>query len=100
VNNFVEVVAPTYLLEERMSKGLTFRNSKIIYYGPHECEHCGVMICKAAVEQGGSSFTYPSGPIYPNTEWHVHFCDMQDVERWESFKGIPKAAKSSAGAKG
>ena len=46
----------------------------IIFYGPHACEDCGVMIAKASREQGGEAFDYPEGPIYPNTPWapHVH----------------------------
>jgi hypothetical protein len=58
---------------------LTFRNSRIIYYGPHECGNCGVLICKMGYEFGGNAFTYPSGPIYPNTEWHPHVCDPRMV---------------------
>lgn len=54
---------------------LTFRSSRIVYYGPHACENCGVMICKMGREFGGNAFTYPEGPIYPNTEWHPHVCD-------------------------
>lgn len=53
----------------------TFRNSKITYYGPHECPQCGVLICKMGQDWGGNAFTYPRGPVYPNTEWHVHVCD-------------------------
>lgn len=60
---------------------LTFRNSKIVYYGPHACDNCGRMICKMGYEFGGSSFNYPNGPIYPNTEWHPHVCDPRDVAR-------------------
>src|ERR1700685_3688143 len=54
---------------------LTFRNSKIIYYGPHPCDNCGVLVAKMGHEFGGNAFTYPDGPIYPNTEWHPHVCD-------------------------
>jgi hypothetical protein len=54
---------------------LTFRSSKIVYYGPHSCENCGALIVKMGSEFGGSSFTNPEGPIYPNTEWHPHVCD-------------------------
>ena len=54
---------------------MTFRSSRIIYYGPHACERCGRMICKMALENGGNAFDYPDGPIYPNTEWHPHVCD-------------------------
>ncbi len=62
-------------------KPLTFRNSKIIYYGPHACSNCGIMICKMGSEFGGSAFTYPDdGPIYPNTEWNPHVCDPELVE--------------------
>lgn len=58
---------------------LTFRSSKIIYYGPHECKNCGVLIAKMGHEFGGNAFTYPDGPIYPNTEWHPHVCDPKRV---------------------
>ena len=58
---------------------LTFRNSRITYYGPHECSNCGQLIAKMGEEFGGSSFSYPSGPIYPNTEWHPHVCDPKRV---------------------
>ena len=57
---------------------LTFRNSKIIYYGPHECSNCGVLIAKMSEQFGATAFTYPRGPIYPNTEWHPHVCDSRD----------------------
>lgn len=30
-------------------------------------------------EFGGNSFNQPQGPIYPNTEWHVHVCDAWDI---------------------
>lgn len=54
---------------------LTFRSSRLIYYGPHSCENCGAMIVKMGREFGGTAFDQPEGPIYPNTEWHVHICD-------------------------
>lgn len=60
---------------------LTFRSSRITYYGPHQCENCGVLICKMAHEFGGNAFTYPEGPIYPNTEWHPHVCDPRLVAK-------------------
>jgi len=59
---------------------LTFRSSRIIYYGPHACDNCGVKICKMGTEFGGNAFTYPDGPIYPNTEWHPHVCDPKLVK--------------------
>lgn len=64
-----------------MNQGLTFRSSKIVYYGPHACQQCGVTICKMAQGFGGNAFTYPDGPIYPNTEWHVHVCSPRDILR-------------------
>lgn len=65
---------------------ITFRSSRIIYYGPHACENCGVDICKMGFEWGASAFTYPTGPIYPNTEWHVHVCDPKQREQYARFK--------------
>ncbi len=62
---------------------LTFRSSRIVYYGPHQCDNCGVMICKMGQEFGGNAFTYPDGPIYPNTEWHPHVCDPKLVARYK-----------------
>jgi len=58
-----------------MGQLMTFRNSKIVYYGPYTCENCGMLIVKMGNEWGGTSFTNPEGPIYPNTEWHPHVCD-------------------------
>jgi hypothetical protein len=54
---------------------LTFRNSRIVYYGPNDCPNCGIPIVKMGTEWGGTSFTYPKEPVYPNTEWHPHVCD-------------------------
>ncbi len=68
---------------------LTFRNSKIIYYGPHACENCGATICRMGHEWGGNSFDYPGGPIYPNTEWHAHICDPLEARGYAALKGIP-----------
>jgi hypothetical protein len=58
----------------------TIRDPQIIYYGPHACENCGVMICKMGYQFGGASFDYPAEPIYPNTEWAVHVCDQEHVK--------------------
>jgi hypothetical protein len=68
-----------------MNTGLTFRSSKIVYYGPHACSQCGLMICKMGQEFGGNAFTYPDGPIYPNTEWHVHVCNPRDIQRQKAI---------------
>ena len=65
---------------------ITFRSSRIVYYGPHSCENCGASICKMGNEWGGTAFSYPEGPIYPNTEWHPHVCDPELVERHSEFK--------------
>lgn len=64
---------------------LTFRSPKITYYGPHQCENCGIQICKMGREFGGNTFTYPTGPIYPNTEWHPHVCNPRLVEEHRSI---------------
>lgn len=66
---------------------LTFRNSKIVYYGPHACSNCGATICKMGSEFGGNAFTYPEGPIYPNTEWHAHVCDPKMVAKHRELSG-------------
>jgi hypothetical protein len=39
-------------------------------------------------EFGGNAFTYPDGPIYPNTEWHAHVCDPEKPPK------CPTTAKS------
>lgn len=69
---------------------LTFRNSKIIYYGPHACENCGAMIVKMGAEWGGTAFTNPDGPIYPNTEWHPHVCDPKLVRSRKSMSAASR----------
>lgn len=68
-------------------KPLTFRNSRIVYYGPHACDNCGVLVARMGHEFGGNRFTYPSGPIYPNTEWHPHVCDPSEVCRHAELLG-------------
>jgi hypothetical protein len=60
---------------------LTFRNSKIIYYGPHGCDNCGAVIVKMGIEFGGTAFNAPDGYPYPNTEWHPHVCDPGAVAK-------------------
>jgi hypothetical protein len=77
---------------------LTFRNSRIIYYGPHDCSNCGVLIAKMGDDWGGTAFTYPTGPVYPNTEWHPHVCDPFEVRnkqgreaREQQLKAWPSA---------
>ena len=60
---------------------ITFRNSRIVYYGPHDCPNCGVQIVKMGTEWGGTAFTNPTGPIFPNTEWHPHVCDPDFVSK-------------------
>lgn len=63
---------------------LSFRSARIIYYGPHACSNCGVTICKMGHDFGGNAFTYPDGPIYPNTEWHPHVCDPKMASKWRA----------------
>ena len=69
-----------------------------IFYGPHDCSSCGRKICKASVQEGGESFDYPEGPIYPNTQWNRHNCIPQACRppsgvgpKWES-KGWSSAS--------
>jgi len=47
-----------------------------IWYGPHPCENCGEMIAKLSREQGGAEVAYPTGLIYPNTQWEPHQCPL------------------------
>lgn len=72
-----------------MSKTLSFRSTRIVYYGPHPCEICSAIICKAADTQGGSAFNYPEGPVYPNTEWHAHFCNKPAIPVGYDVPGHP-----------
>lgn len=67
---------------------LTFRSSKIIYYGPHSCENCGEMVVKMGYEFGGNTFNQPDGPIYPNTEWYPHVCNPEKSKRPSSQSTI------------
>jgi hypothetical protein len=60
---------------------LTFRNSKIVYYGPHGCDNCGAVIVKMGAEFGGTAFNAPDSYPYPNTEWHPHVCDPAAVAK-------------------
>ncbi|HXI43889.1 MAG TPA: hypothetical protein VNH83_28160 [Bryobacteraceae bacterium] len=39
-------------------------------------------------EFGGNAFTYPEGPIYPNTEWHPHVCDPKMVAKHAELSGV------------
>jgi hypothetical protein len=66
---------------------ITFRNSKIVYYGPHGCDNCGVMIVKMGTEFGGTAFNAPATYAYPNTEWHPHVCDPSAVAEWRAVAG-------------
>lgn len=81
-------------------KSLTFRNSKIIYYGPHECSNCGVLVAKMGLEWGGNTFTYPRGPIYPNTEWHAHVCDPSLVNEKPRACDVQQQPSNPIGPKG
>ena len=76
-----------------MGQQITFRNSKIVYYGPHTCENCGGMIVKMGAEWGGVAFTAPEGPIYPNTEWHPHVCDPASVQQRKGMMALSKVCE-------
>jgi hypothetical protein len=52
------------------------KDPTIVYYGPHECDECGQMIVRAALERGGQKFDVPEVSfLYPNTLWSPHVCD-------------------------
>lgn len=53
---------------------IRFKN--LIFYGPHSCAYCGQRICRSSKAQGYKTFDYPIGPIYPNTIWNSHDCEM------------------------
>lgn len=72
---------------------LTFRNSKIVYYGPRACDNCGVDIVKMGDDWGGTAFTHPSGPVYPNTEWAPHVCDPFEVRNKTGREARPLVIK-------
>jgi hypothetical protein len=72
---------------------ITFRNSKIVYYGPHTCENCGELIVKMGTEWGGTAFNNPVGPIYPNTEWYPHVCDPKLVLARKSFSASSRVTE-------
>ena len=75
-------------------------NDERVFYGPHPCEACGGMICKASRGQGGEEFDYPEGPIYPNTEWKRHSCVSKDclnrpvLSSAEAFAAMQKGGDS------
>lgn len=58
-----------------------YMESTAVFYGPHACDQCGVTICKMGREYGHAIYTYPEGPIYPNTQWEPHVCQQRDIER-------------------
>ena len=70
----------------------SWRSSRVTYYGPQNCENCGVQIVKMGREWGGNSFTYPKEPIYPNTEWAPHVCDPDFVKKRESLVAANRVA--------
>lgn len=81
---------------------ISFRNSKIVYYGPHECNHCGVLVCRMGIEWGHNAFTYPEGPVYPNTEWYVHVCDPKNVHSkraWYAKKRVKETYPNAVAIK-
>jgi hypothetical protein len=57
---------------------LTFRSTKIVYYGPHPCTNCGQPVVRMGQDFGGNAFDQPNEPIYPNAEWHPHVCNPKN----------------------
>ena len=66
-----------------------------VFYGPHNCKDCGDLICKASRTQGGESFNYPEGPIYPNTTWVRHNCDLNKATDERMFEIVSGAFEHS-----
>lgn len=63
-------------------------SSKAIFYGPFSCERCAETICRMGREFGDEVYTYPQGPIYPNTEWVPHVCEQRGIERVNGLRSI------------
>ncbi len=61
------------------------------FYGPHPCQRCQKTIAKASYEQGGESFDYPEGPIYPNTVWVRHNCQTGETDGLPQIPQPPQA---------
>jgi hypothetical protein len=72
---------------------LQLRDPSIVYYGPHACEICGTVIVKMGREWGGTCVDMPPGPVYPNSEWHLHVCS-QPPEPMPSLKPEPVRDKN------
>jgi hypothetical protein len=87
---------PSACSEYTTRRPLTFRSSRITYYGPHACDNCGALICRMGFEFGGNRFDYPSGPIYPNTEWNPHVCDPKMVKSRPPASTLPPAPPPAA----
>lgn len=62
------------------------RDPKIIFYGPHACQKCGALICRMGREFGTEEYTYPEGPIYPNTEWVPHVCQQRNIDHVNALR--------------
>ncbi len=71
---------------------ISFRSSRITYYGPYSCENCGIQIVRMGSEWGGTAFTNPTGPIYPNSEWAPHVCDPDFVKQRASLAAANRVA--------
>lgn len=74
---------------------ITFRSSRIVYYGPHPCDNCSELVVKMGKEWGGNAFTAPQGPIYPNTEWHPHVCNPSNINLQNVGGSLPPNASNS-----
>lgn len=55
-------------------------STHVVFYGPHACSQCGILICKMGREYGSETYTYPEGPVYPNSDWDMHICQQRDIE--------------------
>lgn len=63
---------------------------KSIFYGPHPCEKCGVIIVKKSREQGGQAYNVPS----EGGQWESHVCSKSSDKVPEgSGEKIPLTAE-------
>lgn len=63
-------------------------HDRVVFYGPHACDKCAVLICKMGREFGTDSFDYPQGPIYPNAKWIPHVCQQADIEKVNGLRAL------------
>lgn len=59
---------------------MTFKDKKLVYYGPHPCQECdktgkkGTMIVRAQHGKKVFAMKYTHNAQYPNHAWEKHVC--------------------------